>query len=59
MGYFWVPNIRCEINEGRAFLRSADMSKKGCKGVCSDCKMFRGVDLCTTGDAYLNGCCAK
>lgn len=58
MSYDWVPNIRCEIADGKALLAPADKEGTDCSGFCSDCDSFLGVDIRTIGAFPLSACCA-
>lgn len=55
--WIWIPNIRCKISEGNAFLDTPEMDKKNCDGNCSNCNFFRGVDIRLIGHKTLEGCC--
>lgn len=57
MSYHWMPNIFCEIREGKVFLDSALGSKAPCSGACHSCGKFLGVDLWDTGKDRYRACC--
>ena len=59
MAYFWVPNILCEIKDGKAYLGDADKSRSRCSGECQACEGFLGVDLGDTGKPYYRSCCSQ
>ena len=57
MEYSWVPNIACEIREGKAYLKKEFIDKMKCSGTCHLCSAFLGVDLKDTGKEYYESCC--
>jgi hypothetical protein len=54
----WIPNIKCGINEGQAFLDQSLIKIKKCNGNCSRCNSFYGVNIRQVGEKYIDGCCA-
>jgi hypothetical protein len=57
MSYSWVPNIVCEIREGKAYLKNELKNATQCSGTCHSCSAFLGVDLKDTGKKYYQSCC--
>jgi len=58
MKYFWVPNIQCDIKDGKLFLSQEYKSRLSCSGECHSCISFLGVDLADTGNEHYKSCCA-
>lgn len=59
MTYFWVPNVLCEMQDGKAYLSGEDKRRARCAGTCHACEGFLGVDLSDTGKPYFRSCCTQ
>ena len=57
MVFTWIPNIACEIKDGKAYLVNEFRKKMNCPGACHSCSSFQGVDLKDTGQEYYQSCC--
>jgi hypothetical protein len=57
MTYFWVPNILCTLEEGKAVLNDEYKKNMSCAGACHSCGAFLGVDLVDTGKEHVRAFC--
>jgi len=55
--YQWIPNILCEIRDGKAYLSQENGKNMQCSGECHACLAFRGVDLWDKGKRICRAYC--